>query len=107
MVPLPTASPDISQLSDAELVERIESALQVLETIEAGRTSAWQRFRRFWGLSRRSRALPILDGSGRLGPLHSSRVLEPAARIHQALRDIRDLTNELERRVARDKAQRT
>jgi hypothetical protein len=89
MMPLATASPDVAQLSDAELVERIESALQSLETIEARKTSAWEHFRRFWG------------------PRHPSLAAEPAARIYQALREIRDLTNELERRVDRDQDQRS
>jgi hypothetical protein len=107
MVPLATVSPDVAQLSDAELVERIESALQSLESIEASKASAWKYFRRFWGLSGRWPALSILGGFGRAGPLHPPLALEPAARTHQALREIRDLTDELERRVARDKAQRT
>ena len=96
MLPLVTASPDFAQLSDAELVERIESALRSLESIEARKTSAWEHFRRLWGLSRRWR--------GGVGPLHPSPALESAARTHQALCEIRDLTHELERRVARDKA---
>jgi hypothetical protein len=107
MVPLATVSPDVAQLSDAELVERIESALQCLESIEASKASAWKYFRRFCGLSGRWPALSILGAFGRAGPLHPPLALEPAARTHQALREIRDLTDELERRVARDKAQRT
>jgi hypothetical protein len=106
MLPLVTASPDFAPLSDAELVERIESALQSLESIEARKASAWDHFRRLYGLSRRWPASFIL-GPGGVGPLHPTLALEPAARTHQALREIRDLTDELERRVARDKAQRT
>lgn len=88
MLPPVTASPDLARLSDAEVVERIESALQTLESIEARKTSAWERLRRFCGLS------------------HPPLALEPAARTLQALREIRDLTYELERRIARDTAQR-
>ena len=105
MIPLATTSPDLSQLSDAELVERIESALRSLESIEARKTTAWDRFRRICGLSRRWPVSSILDG-GAVAPLHPSPAPEPAARIYQALREIRDLTNELERRVDRDKPQR-
>jgi hypothetical protein len=107
MLPLVTHSPDVAQLSDTELVERIESALQSLESIEAGKTSAWDHFRRSWGLPRGWPASSIRRGPGLAAPLHPSLTLEPAARTHQALREIRDLTDELERRVARDKAQRT
>jgi hypothetical protein len=106
MLPPVTSSPDVAQLSDAELVERIESALRSLENIEARKASAWDYFRWLWGLSRRWPA-SMLHGPGGVGPLHSSLALEPAAQPHQALREIRDLTDELERRVARDKAQRT
>jgi hypothetical protein len=107
MLPSVTQSPDVAQLSDTELVERIESALQSLESIEARKTWAWEYLRRFWGLSRRWPASSLLSGPGLAAPLHPSLTLEPAARTHQALREIRDLTAELERRVARDKAQRT
>ena len=107
MVPLATASPDVAQLSDTELVERIESALQSLESIEASKASAWQYFRRLWDFSRRWSALSNPDGFGRVGSLHPPLAPEPAARTHQALREIRELTDELERRVARDKLQRT
>jgi|SRR5689334_23613411 len=100
MVPLATASPDVAQLSDTELVERIESALQRLESIEASKASAWQYFRRsLWGLPRR------WPWSSIPGALHPSLALEPAALTHRALHEIRELTDELERRVDRDKAQ--
>jgi len=89
MLPPLTSSPDLAQLSDTEVVERIESALRTLESIEARKTSAWESFRRFCGLSPR-------------WPPTS----EPTARIQLALGEIRDLTYELERRVARDKGQR-
>jgi hypothetical protein len=107
MLPSVTQSPDVAQLSDTELVERIESALQSLECIEARKASAWEHFRRFFGLSRRWPASSILAGPSVAAPLHPSLTLEPAARTHEALREIRDLTHELERRVARDKSPRT
>jgi hypothetical protein len=107
MVPLAAASPDVAQLSDAELVERIETALRSLESIEARKTSVWANFRRFWGLLRRWPAGSFLSGRSVVAPLHPSLALELAARTNQALREIRDLTDELERRVARDTAQRT
>jgi hypothetical protein len=105
----PTA--DLAPLSDDELIEKIEAAWRVFESVEAPKISTWDYFRRFWGLSSRqagpSGLTSFLNGPGCVGPLHPSLALEPAARTHQALRDIRDLTNELERRVARHKGQRT
>jgi hypothetical protein len=111
MLPPVTSSPDLAQLSDADLVERIETAWRAYEGVEARKASAWDYFRWLWGLSRRGppgfSLTSLFNGPGSIGGLHPSLTLEPAARTYQALREIRDLTDELERRVARDKAQRT
>src|SRR5262245_6831186 len=64
----------------------------------------WDYFRKFWGLSDRQPS--FLNGPG-LGTLHPSLTLEPAIRDHHALREVRDLMDELERRVAERRAQRT
>jgi hypothetical protein len=108
--PVPPTS-DLAQLSDDELIEKIEAAWRAFESVEARKASTWDYFRRFWGLSSRqagpSGLTSLPNGPGFVGPQQPSLALEPAARTHQALRDIRDLTNELERRVTRLDGQRT
>jgi hypothetical protein len=102
---LPPVDPprDVAELSDTELVEKIEAAWQAHAGIEARKASAWAHFRRFFGLSDHWPSL--LRGPGGVGPLHPSLTLEPVIRNYHVLREIRELTDELERRVARRKAQ--
>ena len=110
MLPSVSSSSDLAQLSDAELVEKIESAWRAYEDIEARRASAWDDFRRYWGRSPERSAgfslASLFKGHGNVGPLHPSLTLEPTVRAHHAVGEIRDLTDELERRIARRRAQR-
>jgi len=102
---LPPVDPprDLARLSDAELVEKIQAAWQAHTDIEAHKASAWAYFRWFWGLS--DRWPSFRHGFGTVGPLHPALTFEPASRDHHALREFRELTDELERRVTRRKAQ--
>jgi len=76
---------DLAGLSDSELIARIEGAWQAYEKIEESKTPALR--------------LSLLNGPGHFPALHSSLYLEPAIDAHRTLREIRELTDELERRM--------
>jgi hypothetical protein len=107
---------DLGKLSDAELVERLEAAWQAYESVKRP-SRFWLWWAPLWrGPVRHPRAYRFLSMLGQgvddwfgllLAGVLSAEKMEPFLRrnhaidTHLTLNEIRDLTDEVERRVAR------
>jgi hypothetical protein len=106
---------DLAKLSDVELVERLEAAWQTYETAPKPSWVDWKLQWRWRGPFRYPRAYRFLsvfsntDGNGWLALLFAAALSsksaepllrDPAINVHLILCEIRDLTDEMERRVA-------
>jgi hypothetical protein len=109
---------DLAKLGDVELVERLEAAWQAYETAPKPSWLDWKLLWRWRGPFRHPRFYRFLSVLSKTAPeggwfaflfaawAFSSKGAEPPARndpaidVHLILCEIRDLTDEMERRVA-------
>jgi hypothetical protein len=111
---------DLAKLSDAELVERLETAWHAYEAVERSSWVAWRVgwrdpirhprvYRFFSALGLTGHWLLDMLLAGLLSGKSTERLLraEPEVDTHLTLCEIRDLTDEMERRVNSRKATRS